>query len=180
MIRYSHVSLMIPCDADSAASITATLGVQPTRLLASKSNSLCGDGNWKQRLHHAWMLDSPKSHAEGNPTVRLYALADLIDPIASRLAAIRPQFRPWIDILYHTTPQHRHGVTGEFDWIQVPADLMRRYGAWDLDISYESIWFDRPDRVRPIERNWFSWIIRAIGRQWRDNAPGGDVAGAGE
>ncbi len=49
------------------------------------------------------------------------------------------------DILYHITPQHARGVTGEFDWFRMPAELMRRYGAWDLDVSYESIWFDHPD-----------------------------------
>ena len=137
MIRYSHVSLLIPCDADSAATVTATLGVQPTRIRDTKTQGQADDGSWKESIHHTWMLDSPKSDTEGDPTARLYALADIIEPFASRLSSLRPRFDPWVDIVYHTTPQHPHGVTGEFDWFRMPSELMRRYSVWDLSISYE-------------------------------------------
>jgi hypothetical protein len=140
---------LIPCAADRAAAITALLGVEPTRVRESKSQGWHEDGSWKESTHYAWMLDSPRSHTDGDPTARLDALADLIEPFAARLPSLRPQFSPWIDIVYHITPQHPHGVTGEFDWLRMPAELMRRYSAWDLSISYESFWFDHPDWVPP-------------------------------
>ena len=158
MIRYSHVSLMIPCAAESAATITSGLGVQPTRIREEKLY-VREAGSSEQQIWHAWMLDSPKTHTEGDPTVRLYALADAIEPFGSRLETLRPQFRAWIDIVYHITPQHPRGLKGEFDWFRMPAELMRRYAAWDLDVSYESFWFDHPDWVRPKPRGFLSAVL---------------------
>ena len=154
MIRYSHVSLLIPVDSESATIITAQLGVEPTRVRESKSQTRAADGIMRDISNHTWMFDSPKSHTDGDPTARLYSLADAIEPFAARLPSIRPQFNPWIDILYHVTPQHPHGVTGEFDWFRMPAELMRRYGAWDLNVSYEAFWFNHPDWVSPSRRSW--------------------------
>jgi hypothetical protein len=115
MIRYSHVSLLIPCDAESGAIITAQLGVQPSSVRESKTQISKPEGGWEEHTDHTWTFDSPKSHNDCDPTARLYALADVIEPFASRLPSIRPQFRPFVDIVYHVTPQHRHGITGEFD-----------------------------------------------------------------
>jgi hypothetical protein len=164
MIRYSYVSLIIPCDAQSAVTITEILGVQPTRVREYKSWGHREDGDREELLHHSWELDSPKSHTDCNPTERLAALADVIEPFASRLPNLRPQFRAWVDILYHITPQHARGVTGEFDWFRVPAELMRRYGAWDLDVSYETIWFDHPDWVSPARRSWWGRLLESLQR----------------
>lgn len=159
MIKYSHVSLWIPCAADTAASVTHALGVQPTRIREEKVYSGGVGIPRERRIHFTWMLDSPKSHADGDPTVRLYALADVIEPIASRLGALRPEFSPWVDVMYHLTPQHPHGVTGEFDWLRMPAELMRRYASWDLDVSYETFWFDHPDWIRPKPRGFWSTML---------------------
>ena len=57
------------------------------------------------------MLDSAKSHTDGDPTARLYALANVIEPFALRLADLRPKVSPFVDIIYHITPQHPRGVT---------------------------------------------------------------------
>ena len=166
MIRYSHVSLLIPCDTASAATITTRLGVQPTTIRESDGMERRGDGSWQVSTHHAWVLDSPMSHADGDPTARLSALADVIEPFASRLPSIRPQFKPFVDIVYHVTPQRPNGVMGEFDWFTMPAELMRRYGAWDLCVSYESFWFDHPDWVSPKRRGWWSRILGSL-MKWR-------------
>ena len=149
MIRYSHVSLLIPCDRASAAEITETLGIPPTRVREHKSRSQQPDGSWRETTGYSWMLESPLGHGEGNPTARLEALADTIEPIAALLPQLRQRFRLWIDMLYHITPQHPHGVTGEFDMLILPAALMRRFTAWDLDVAYEVMWFDHPQWKRP-------------------------------
>jgi hypothetical protein len=168
MIRYSHVSLLIPCSVDSAATIADSLGVQPTRVREIKSQGQREDGSWHESIDYTWMLDSPKSHTDGDPTSRLYALADTIEPFAARLPDLRPQFSPSIDILYHMTPQHPHGLTGEFDWFRMPAELMRRYSAWDLGISYESFWFDHPDWNRPRRQGLLTRLV-ALLRKPRPN-----------
>jgi hypothetical protein len=162
MIRYSHVSLLIPCDSDGAATITTALGVAPTRVREDISQIRRPDGGWQNSAHRTWMFDSPKSHADGDPTTRLSALADAIEPFAGRLLMIRPQFKPFVDILYHVTPQHPHGVTGEFDWFRMPAELMRRYGVWDLNVSFEAMWFDHPEWIRPKQKDWLSRIRESL------------------
>jgi hypothetical protein len=170
MIRYSHVSLLIPCDSVSAATITAALGVEPTRIRESKSQVRAADGNFQERVHHTWMFDSPKSHTDGDPTVRLHALADAIEPFAARLPSIQAEYKPFVDIVYHVTPQHPHGITGEFDWFRMPAELMRRYGAWDLTVSYETFWFSHPD-WKFKRRGWLSKILESFRHRWPNNSP---------
>jgi hypothetical protein len=165
MIRYSHVSLMILCDAENAATITSILGVQPTRVRESKTQHRRDDDSWEERTHYTWMLDSPMSHTDGDPTARLYALADIIEPFAARLPSLAPQFQRWIDIVYHVTPHYPHGVNGEFDWFNLPLQLMRRYCAWDLSISYEAFWFDHPDWVSPKRRGWWRRVMELL-RTW--------------
>ena len=162
MIRYSHVSLLILCDADGAPAITTTLGVQPTRIREDKIQGQRDDGQFEEQIHHTWTLDSPKGHTDGDPTARLYALADVIEPFAMRLPSLRPRFRPFVDIVYHITPQHPHGVTGEFNWFRTPADLMRRYGTWELDISYETFWFDHPDWGAFRKPGWLKRAMKSL------------------
>lgn len=113
-------------------------------------------------MDYAWMLDSPKNHTEADPTARLYALAELIERFAPRLPSLRPRFTPWVDVVYHIVPQSPHGVTGEFDWLRMPAELMRRYGGWDLDVSYESFWFDHPEWIRPKQTGVLSRLLAPL------------------
>lgn len=162
MIRYSHVSLVVPCNAESAEDITSILGIQPTRV-REETAQIKHDNGWRDCTAYTWMLDSPLCHTDGEPTERLKALADTIEPVAARLPLLRPRFQPWIDIVYHTTPQHPHGVTGEFDWFRLSAELMRRYGGWELNISYEVFWFDHPNWHRPTPGGWFHRLLN----RWR-------------
>jgi hypothetical protein len=138
MIRYSYVRLMIHFEPGRSAEVSTHLGVQPSGIIEPEPEDKCG----------TWYLDSPKD-IDSDPTARLHALADAIEPFADRLMSLDAKFHRGIDVLYHTTPQHSHGVTGEFDWFQMPAALMRRFSAWNLDLSYETIWFDHPDWKRP-------------------------------
>lgn len=158
MIRYSHVCLLISCEEKDTVTISDLLGVQPSRIRESKSRMRQADGSWEETIHYCWLLDSPKGHSDGNPTFRLQALADVIEPFAPRLPNLRPKFNPFIDIVYHVTPQHSHGVTGEFDWFQMPAQLMRRFAAWDLSVSYETFWFNHPDWAPP-PRGWWKRLL---------------------
>jgi len=141
------------------AGISAALGVQPTRVREDKMQIRSNDGQMQESVEYVWMFDSPKSHTDGDPTARLYALADAIEPFAFRLPEIQAKSKPWIDIIYQVTPQHPHGITGEFDWFRLPAELMRRYGAWDLSVSYEAFWFDHPDWVYSKRRGWMSRFL---------------------
>ena len=102
-------------------------------------------------LTHTWMLDSPLDATQGDPTTRLESLADAIEPIADKIVTLDDRFRRFFDIVYHVTPQHVGGISGEFDWFRCPADLMRRISGWNLDVSYEMFWFDHPDweRLKP-------------------------------
>jgi hypothetical protein len=177
MIRYSHVSLLIPCDSVSAATITAALGVEPTRVRESKMHVRATDGSMQERVHHTWMFDSPKSHTDGDPTARLYALADAIEPFAARLPSIQAEYKPFVDIVYHVTPQHPHGITGEFDWFRMPAELMRRYSAWDLSVSYETFWFNHPD-WKFKRRGWLSRIVESFRSRWPNKSPEPTAVGA--
>lgn len=168
MIRYSHVSLIVLCDSlVEADAVTKHLGVQPSRVRESKSDSWTKEGGRKENApFYSWMLDSPKTAENGNPTIRLYALADTIEPFAPRLSSLQTRQPPSVDILYHCTPQHPHGVTGEFDWFSMSSELMRRYGAWNLSVSYEAMWFDHPDWVNPANR---SLLRRVWANIWERN-----------
>jgi hypothetical protein len=150
MIKYSHVSLAIVCEtAEDAAAITSHLGVQPSRVRKSVSHSWSKEEGHAEALSHTWMLDSPKSHDQADTPERLWELANLIEPFAERLRTLPARHQPWVDIIYHNTPQYPHGVKGEFHLLMLPPDLMRRYCAFNLMITYEVFWFDHPDWVRP-------------------------------
>ena len=157
MIKYSHVSLLILCDADGLKTIKDQLGVEPTEVKFDPDEEPPPTG-----LTHAWRLDSPKG-TEGDPTARLAALADLIEPFSDKLMALDSRFPRFIDIIYHVTPQHVGGITGEFDWFQCPAPLMKRISGWDLDVSYESFWFDHPDWVR-LREPWWRQMLNSFRR----------------
>ena len=151
MIRYSHVSLVITLDAGGPEEVSAHLGVDPSRIMEWISNERQDDGTFKEVKRRNLVLDSPKG-IEADPTARLAALADLIEPFAVRLASLDLRFRRWIDIVFHVTPQHPHGVKGEFDWFRLPAPLMKRLASWDIEVSFERFWFDHPDWINPTKR----------------------------
>jgi len=157
MIRYSHVSLIVLCETVAEAdAVTAHLGIQPTRIHESTTQSWSMKEGPAEKVSWSWTFDSPKSQTEADVPERLWALAEAIAPFAERLRTLKSAHRPWVDIVYHTTPQHPDGITGEFNWFTMPAEMMRRFSDWDLSISYEVFWFDHPDWVRPKRLGWFS------------------------
>lgn len=163
MIRYSHVSLLISLKTKADADlVTAHLGVQPSRVRENTLKRWSKEEGHSESVAYSWMLDSPKSAEEADPTGRLSALADIIEPFGERLLSLDPQFRGFVDILYHVTPQHSAGITGEFDWFRMPAVLMRRYVTWNLDVSYEAFWFNHPDWVNPSKGNWLQRTFRFL------------------
>jgi hypothetical protein len=150
MIRYSHVSLSILCNTRQDADfVTAHLGTQPSQVRESKSHRLSKKTGREERTHFSWSLDSPKSAEQADPTGRLWALANAIEPFGERLLSLDAQFHRHASVIYHLTPQQPTGIAGEFNWLWMPAALMRRFTAWNLDVSYEVIWFNHPDWVKP-------------------------------
>jgi hypothetical protein len=149
MIKYSHVSLIIPCDPNAARDITKALSVEPTRVRENRGWQQGSGGRLVETVSHTWMLDSPKGADEATPTGRVEALLRIVEPFGEALLRLDPRFSRCVDILYHVTPQSPHGVLGEFDWFTLPVDLMRRLVNLNLLISYESIWFDHPEWAVP-------------------------------
>ncbi|HTS16953.1 MAG TPA: hypothetical protein VMP11_05215 [Verrucomicrobiae bacterium] len=98
-------------------------------------------------ISSTWVFDSPKSAEAADPTGRLVGLADAIKPFGERLLSLDTQFKRFVDVVYHVTPQHSNGINGGFDWLRLPAVLMRRFAAWNLDVSWETFWFNHPDWV---------------------------------
>jgi hypothetical protein len=155
MIKYSHVRLLILCDEKGVEEISQHLGIGPAEVKSSDSGNPPPTG-----LTHVWCFDSPKS-TDCEPTTRLESLADAIEPFADKLLSLDSRYPRFIDIVYHTTPQHVGGITGEFDWFRCPAPLMSRLGRWNLDLSYETFWFDHPEWER-LRLPWWRRILRAF------------------
>lgn len=149
MIRYSHVSLVIPCNLVAADEITKQLSIKPTRVRHDQIWQRRPDGSIAETTSYTWMLDSPTSAEEAPPVKRLEALLSIVEPHGEALQRLDAKFKRWVDLLYHVTPQHSHGVLGEFDRICLPVDLMRRLVNLNLYLSNETIWFDHPDWVAP-------------------------------
>jgi len=139
--------------------VSAHLGIQPSRVKEDTLHRSSKTGGPSEMTSYTWMFNSPKSAEEADPTGRLSALADAIEPFGERLLSLDTQFKRFVDIVYHVTPQHPHGITGEFDWFRMPAVLMRRLAAWNLDVSYEAFWFDHPDWVSPTQRSWLQRVL---------------------
>jgi hypothetical protein len=159
MVRYSHVSLVVPCEISEADQITDHLGLQPSRVRESKTQTRQKDHELQETIIRTWMFDSPENE-NANPTKRLFALADAIEPFSSRLQTLDARYKRWIDIVLHVTPQHPHGITGEFDWFTMPATLMRRLASWNLDVSYEVFWFDHPEWKKPRAQSWWQKLLK--------------------
>lgn len=153
MVKYSHVRLMIMCDEAGMKEVAAHLKVEPSNTKIESVPPPTG-------LTHTWILDSPLDATQGDPTTRLASLADAIEPFADKLLTLDDSFRRFIDIVYHVTPQHVGGISGEFNWFQCPAELMRRISGWNLDVSYETFWFDHPDWERLKYPWWQRWLKR--------------------
>ena len=160
MIRYSRVSLLIPCELSDAALITEHLGVSPSEVAASTETARRSDGTMTEEVKHAWTLHAPMTADQGDPTARIWSLVEVIRPFANRLVGLDTRWNRWIDVLYHVTPQRAGGINGEFDWFRVPAGMMKLLAEWNLDISYESFWFDHPDWQAP-RRSWWRRAPRA-------------------
>lgn len=144
---------MIHCDKEGAAAISQCLETTPSEIIAY-------DGPPPPTgFTHCWVIDSPMGHDDGDPTSRLEALADIIEPFADRLDMTDLNVKSGIDIVYHVTPQHVGGITGEFDWFRCPAQLMSRISGWGLDVSYESFWFDHPDWQR-LSYPWWRKLLK--------------------
>ncbi len=149
MIRYSHVSLRILCDAKGADIISRHLGCLPSRIDYDPNEEIPVTG-----LTHAWRIDSPLGHEDGDPTARLEALVSTLEPYGKQLLTLGTAYPAWVDIIYHVTPQRADGITGEFDWFRLSAALIRRLAALNLEVSYESFWFDHPEWERTREPWW--------------------------
>jgi hypothetical protein len=149
MIRYSHVSLVILCDLSDIAAITTHLGMGPSEVAELRTMNLKPNETTKEQIHHKWMLHAPLTAEQGDPTARLWSLVEVIRPFADRLLTLDARWRSWIDILYHVTPQRAGGINGEFDCFCVPAAMMKLLGTWNLDVAYESLWFDHPEWKAP-------------------------------
>jgi hypothetical protein len=163
MIRYSHVSLFVHCKTRSEADlVTEHLGIQPSQVREDKYQQWSKERGQSEMVSYAWVLDSPKSAEQADPTGRLMALADVIEPFGERLLSLNSEFRRFVDIVYHVTPQHPDGITGEFDWFRMPAVLMRRVATWNLDVSFETFWFDHPDWVSPARRSWWKRVSQSL------------------
>ena len=159
MIRFSRVSLLIGCDASEVAAITAHLGVEPSEVAEHLSMARHGDDTFAEKVWHNWVLHSPMSAEQGNPTDRLFALVELIHPFRDRIVSLDSRWHRWVDVLYHVTPQHPHGVTGEFDWFNLPTTLIKAIADLNLSVSYETFWFDHPEWQRP-RRSWWARLRR--------------------
>jgi hypothetical protein len=168
MIRYSDVSLLILCRTKSEADwITSDLGILPSQVREDKFQHWSKEAGQAETNSYTWVFNSPKDAETADPTGRLLALADAIEPFGDRLLSLDTQFKRFIDVVYHVTPQHPHGITGEFDWFRMPASLMRRFVAWNLDVSYEAFWFNHPDWVSPTNQS----LIRRVLRWFRLRQP---------
>ena len=153
MIRYSHVSLIILCDTIGVQEITDRLGRAPSRVDHDPEQEPPQTG-----LTHTWRIDSPLGDADADPTGRLVALLNVIEPLGPKIASLDKRYSRWIDIIYHVTPQHFSGVTGEFDWFQLPKDLIKKLAVLDIDLSYETFWFNHPE-WNPPKKSWWEKIF---------------------
>ena len=144
--------------------------MQPSRVKESKSQSWSKEEGHREKVSWSWMLDSPKSHTDADVPERLWALAEVIEPFAERLRTLKSSHKPWVDVIYHNTPQHPHGITGEFHWFRMPVEVMRRFSGWELSISYEVFWFDHPDWVRPKARGWLGRLFQKFQRGWSNGS----------
>jgi hypothetical protein len=157
MIRYSHVALLIPLFEPLGREVSEFLCVTPTTIRESKGYRRGSTDELEPWTDYTWMLDSKKD-VTSQPVVRLHALLDQIEEFSDRLRLLDPKYKPWIDILFHITPQHPHGIRGEFDWITLPPEMMGRMSRLQLMLSYEVMWFDHPDWRLP----WYKRFLRKL------------------
>lgn len=166
MIRYSHVALLIPLSEPSGREVSEHLGVTPTMVRESTGHQSGPDGLLVPYTSHTWQLDSKKDVSH-QPVARIEALLDEVELFSERLLSLDPKFHRWIDMVFHVTPQHPHGVTGEFDWLSLPHQTMGRLSRLQLDLSYESFWFDHPDW----HLAWHQKLLRKLGKKAPNQAP---------
>ncbi len=161
MTKYSHFRLSIVCDEAGLQEVQEHLDVP-------MSNELV-DAGLDPEIHdpsavpfpYHWRLNSPLGAESGSPA-RFEALVDAIEPFGDRLATLDERFSRLIHILYHNTPQHPHGILGEFDMFCTPAKLMPQLAAWNVSVWYETMWFDHPDWESPRTGWW-----KRLTNRWR-------------
>ncbi|HEY3446052.1 MAG TPA: DUF4279 domain-containing protein [Myxococcales bacterium] len=160
MLLYSHVALLISLDTaegPEADDVSHHLGLAQTQVRRIETVSLSPEGTRKTQVSRIWQLDSPKD-ATCAAHDRLVALLDKIEPHTQQVRALDPKHRPWLDLLFHVTPQHSSGITGEFGLFMMSRDVVSRVAALDLSISHETIWYDHPDWGLP----WYRRLLRRL------------------
>ncbi len=150
---------MIHCDQAGVQAISDFLDAEPSEVIEYEGPPP------PTGFTHCWTLNSPMGHEDGDPTTRLEALADVMEPFAKKLDSLPLNAKAGIDLVYHVTPQHVGGIAGEFDWFRCPAKLMSRVSGWGLDVSYECFWFDHPDWQRLKYPWWRTLLHRLIKRR---------------
>lgn len=155
MIKHSHFRLSIFCDEAGLSEVREHLAVsESNELVEFGTDEELSDQQRNQLVFsHHWHLNSPVG-IEGCPTTRLEALVRAIEPFGDRLGTLDERFPRYIDVVYNVTPQHPHGILGEFDMYCTPAKLMPQLAAWNLDVHYETIWFNHPDWKTPSSSWW--------------------------
>ncbi|MGJ8640446.1 MAG: DUF4279 domain-containing protein [Opitutaceae bacterium] len=157
MIKYSHIALIIPLQSEDGRDVTNHLELEPSQIRESKGSSWSETEGRKEHTSYSWMLES-ELNADHRPIDRIHNLLEQIESQKENILSLDKKYSRWIDVLFHVTPQRPHGVTGEFDWITLPHQTMRRMSDLELSISYESIWFNHPDWNR-------SWLWKAFNRK---------------
>ena len=142
MVKYSHVSLIIPLEEPTGSEVTTYLGISPSQIRESKGSYRTPAGEMESRVSYSWVLHSPKDQTF-QLTARLEALVAAITPFSEKLVSLDPSYHRWIDIVYQITPQgptKRQSVLVE--GFHVPHGTFKKLGAWNLSISYETLYFD--------------------------------------
>ncbi len=160
MVRYSHVALTILVEDPGGKEVSQYLGVLPTCVRESKGfRRNRSEAPLEAYTSYTWSFDSKKDISH-QPIVRIHALLDEVELFSERLLSLDAKYHRWIDMLFHVTPQHSHGITGEFDWLSLPPKTMERIAKLQLSLSYEVFWLDHPDWRLP----WHKRLLRKLKR----------------
>jgi hypothetical protein len=147
LIQY-RVALRIVLEESTGRKVTEHLGVQPTKIHEATLRSGKPGGKITVQQKYFWQLDSPKGEIF-EPIVRLDALVNLIAPFSEKLISLDSRYRRMVDLVVPRIAQRADGrITGAFDWFMISPSIMSKLGAWDLLLSYETFWFDNPERSK--------------------------------
>ena len=141
MLKYSHVQLSITSPDGPPDEITRHLGVKPTRVREHEYTSSKSCKPSEKIRSWSWDLESPKD-ANHEPCARVEALLDLIKPFSERLCSLDPKFKRSIDCLFHCTHQAGEPITGQFDWLMLGPEQLKRMADLGVMFGYETMHFD--------------------------------------